>query len=119
MTWKCPNCYTEYEIDSKFEAALKEKKDCKFCVRKDPKIPTTAEMDGLLTPEEMRGRWDMVFQCVNDNKWKIHLNYHGIYLPCDTCGGTRYDSGSGKSLRTYNPLTDGKKRVSARLKGGK
>jgi len=114
--WKCPNCYTDYDIDIKYEAALKNKKNCKFCVRRHPDIPTTAEMDGLLTVEDMRGRWDMVFQCINDNKWKLHSNFHGEYKPCDTCGDTHYDSGGGKSYRSYNPLTDNKKRISARLK---
>lgn len=116
VIWKCPNCWTEYEVDKKFEEALKEKQDCKFCVRKDPNIPTTAEMDKLLTVEDMRGRFDMVFQCINDNKWKLHPNFKGAYLPCDTCGDAQYDTGSGKSYRTYNPLTDNKKRVSAKLK---
>jgi phage FluMu protein Com len=116
IVWKCPNCWTEYEIDSKYEEILKTKKDCKFCVRKNPDVPTTAEMDGLLTVESMRGRWDMVFQCKNDNKWKLHPNFHGVCLPCDTCGGTQYHTDSGKSYRTYNPLTDNKKRAAVRKK---
>ena len=66
-----------------------------------------------------RGRGDMVFQCINDNKWKLHPDFHGVYIPCDTCGETHYDSGSGKSYRSYNPLTDSKKRVSSRLKNKK
>ncbi len=119
ITWKCPNCWTEYQIDKKFEAALKDKKDCKFCVRKDPNIPTTAEMDGLFTVEDMRNRFDLVFQCINDGKWKLHPSFDGKYKPCDTCGGTNYDSGGGKSYRSYNPLTDNKKRVSPRLKNKK
>lgn len=116
IKWKCPNCWTEYEIDEKFSKVLEQKKDCKFCVRKDPNIPTTAEMDGLLTKEDMRTRFDIVFQCINDNKWKLHPNFKGEYLPCDTCGNTDYDTMGGKSYRTYNPATDNKKRVSAKLK---
>lgn len=116
MTWKCPNCWTKYEIDEKSSKALENKQDCKFCVRKDQNIPTTAEMDGLLTQEDMRGRFDLVFQCVNDNKWKVHPQFDGTYLPCDSCGMTDYDSGGRKSKRSYNPLTDNKKRVSNRLK---
>lgn len=116
IKWKCPNCWTEYEIDEKFAEALKKKENCKFCVRKDPNIPTTAEMDGLYTKEDMRTRHDIVFQCVHDNKWKLHPNFHGEYLPCDTCENKDYDTGGAKSYRTYNPLTDNKKRVSTKLK---
>lgn len=116
MKWKCPNCWTEYDIEEKFSEALKDKKDCKFCVRKDPEVPTAAEMDGLFTKEDMRNRFDMVFQCINDNKWKLHPRFKGTHLPCDECGETLYDTVRGKSYRTYNPLTDNKKRVSAKIK---
>lgn len=111
ITWKCPNCWTEYEIDEKFEAALKDKKDCKFCVRRDPNVPTTAEMDGLFTVEDMRNRTTLVFQCKNCNKWTIHKDFDGNYKPCDNCGEIQYDSSSGKSLRTYNPEVDNKRRM--------
>ncbi len=116
MTWKCPNCWTKYNIDEKYAKALEQKKDCKFCVRKDPNIRTTAEMDGLFTVEDMRNRFDIVFQCINDNKWKLHSNFDGIHKPCDTCGEVNYDTVRGKSYRTYDPIADNKKRVSARLK---
>ena len=72
ITWKCPNCWTEYEVDEKFEAALAGKKDCKFCVRKDPNVPTTAEMDGWKTIEEMRERDQVIIHastvCVGPNR---------------------------------------------------
>jgi len=113
ITWKCPNCWTEYEIDKKYEAALKNKKDCKFCVRKDPNIPTTAEMDGLETVEDMRNRNTVVFQCKNCNKWTSHQNYKGEHVPCNNCGEINYDNTSIKSLRTYNPDTDNKRRPKA------
>lgn len=116
IKWECPNCWTEYDIDDKFAEALSKKENCKFCVRKDPNIPTTAEMDGLYTIEDMRGRFDIVMQCVHDNKWKLHPKYDGTHLPCDTCGNTQYDTGGAKSYRSYNPETDNKKRVSAKIK---
>ena len=120
IKWRCPNCWTDYEIDEKFAPALEKKKDCKYCVRKDPKIPTTAEMDGQETIEDMRGRFDMTFQCLHDSKWKVHMNFgregNRKYLPCDTCGNTAYDTGGGKSLRSFDPVKDPKKKVSAKLK---
>lgn len=117
--WKCPNCWTEYEIDVKFADALKEKKDCKFCVRKDPNIPTTAEMDGLLTQDDMRNRNKVVFQCQECNKWTTHYWIAGEknkYIPCTNCGEIKYDSTSIKSLRTYDPDKDNKRKIKAAIK---
>jgi hypothetical protein len=113
MIWKCPNCWTEYEVDKKYEAALKDKKDCKFCVRKDPDVPTTAEMDGLLTQEDMRNRFKVVMQCKNCKKWTTMNHPEPMkteIIPCEGCGQKNYDSTSIKSLRTYNPLTDNKRK---------
>jgi hypothetical protein len=113
ITWKCPNCWTEYEIDEKFSEALKQKKDCKFCVRKDPNVPTTAEMDGMFTIEAMRNRFNMVYQCVECRKWTVHMNWRigegKTHPPCSNCGITNYDPTSCKSLDTYNPVTDNKR----------
>lgn len=126
IEWKCPNCWTEYEIDEKYAEILKEKKDCKFCVRKDPNIPTTAEMDGLLTQEDMRLSDQIVVQCFQCARWTQQT--HGKeYTPCTGiiqgqqyvdgrgkivpgCGKTNYDSSSMKSLRTYNKDTDNKRK---------
>lgn len=115
MNWKCPNCWTEYKTDEKFADALKDKENCKFCVRKDPNIPTTAEMDGLLTQEDMRQRNKVVFQCTACNKWTTHENWipgeRNKYVPCISCGVIAYDGSSIKSFRTYNPDTDNKRRI--------
>lgn len=118
MTWKCPNCWTEYEIDAKFADALKEKKDCKFCVRKDPNIPTTAEMDGLLTQDDMRYRNLVVMQCVLCNKWTKmkHQPLKTEIVDCSNCGQRAYDSSSMKSYRTYDPDKDNKRRVKVAVK---
>lgn len=112
MKWKCPNCWTEYDIDIKYKDVIADKKDCKFCVRKDPNIPTTAEMDGLTTPQEMRDRFSVKFQCRSCKKWTTHESYiiKREYVPCMECGSTNYDQSSMKSLRTYSPLTDNKRK---------
>lgn len=113
MVWKCPNCWTEYEIEKKYEAALKDKQDCKFCVRKDPNVPTTAEMDGLFTQEDMRNRFHVMFQCKLCKKWTRHDHWDKTnrHIPCVHCGETSYDATSIKSLRTYNPLIDVKRKI--------
>lgn len=132
MIWKCPNCWTKYEIDEKFADALKDKENCKFCVRKDPNIPTTAEMDGLLTQEDMRLRDQVVIQCFICSRWTQQT--HGVpYTPCtgivkgqpyvdgrgkivQGCGELKYDSTSMKSLRTYSSATDNKRKPGSKKK---
>ena len=118
IKWKCPNCWTEYDVDAKFEEVLKDKKDCKFCVRKDPNVPTTAEMDGLLTVEDMRSRFRVVLQCINCNKWTEMKHAPGKteMVDCSNCGRRAYDSSSIKSVRTYDPEKDNKRRVKAVIK---
>lgn len=118
IEWKCPNCWTTYEVDEKFSDALKNKENCKFCVRKDPNVPTTAEMDGLFTQEDMRERNSVMFQCNKCNKWTKHTDYllTRKHVPCSNCGETSYDSSSIKSVRTYNPDTDNKRRIAAKKK---
>lgn len=132
ITWKCPNCWTKYEVDEKFESALANKKDCKFCVRKDPNIPTTAEMDGWLTPEEMRERDQVIVQCFDCLRW-TQQTYGTKFGPCTGkirgqhyldgrkkivpgCGAKNYDSTSMKSLRTYNRDIDNKRKAKAKKK---
>jgi len=132
MIWKCPNCWTEYEIEAKFESALANKKDCKFCVRKYPDVPTTAEMDGLLTQEDMRQRDQVVLQCFECLRW-TQQTYGTEFTPCTGvikgapyldgrgkmiagCGSKNYDSTSMKSLRTYNRDIDNKRKAKARKK---
>lgn len=116
MIWKCPNCYTEYKIDKKYAKLLEPKKDCKFCVRKHPNIPTTAEMDGLISIEDMRNRLQLVFQCVSCKKWTLHLHWNGKHVPCSNCNAINYDPSSIKSYRTYNAVIDNKRKPKIKKK---
>lgn len=115
MKWVCPYCDTEYEVDAKFAEVLKDKKDCKFCKRKDPNIPTTAEMDGLLTQEDMRNRFYVMLQCTGCSKW-TKQDQRKPQKPCSNpdCGKQAFDSTSLKSLRTYDPLKDNKRKIKAK-----
>ncbi len=127
ITWKCPNCWTEYEIDARYEEALKEKQECKFCVRKDPNVPTTAEMDGLLTVEDMRNRNQLVKQCTNCRAW-TQMTTGKDEPPCTGlvmqdrlpklpgCGLVAYDFSSAIRLGCFVPLTDMKRRPGAKTK---
>lgn len=132
VKWKCPQCHTEYEIDEKFSKALENKKSCKFCVRKNPDIPTTAELDGLTTPEEMRNRWNVVLQCNSCVRW-TEMDSRKPRTPCTAivngkvyvdgrkktiagCGKINYDSTSMKSTRTYKYDTDNKRKPGANKK---
>ena len=115
IEWKCPYCYTTYDVEDKFTEVLKGKKNCKFCVHKSPNIPTTAEMNGLLTQKDMRQRNTVVFQCKDCKKWTVHENWvpegNNRHKPCENCGEVSYDLSSIKSLRTYNPLIDNKRKL--------
>jgi len=115
VKWKCPSCWTEYEIDSRYQEVLVDKKNCVFCVRKHANIPTVAEMDGFLNEEEMRNRHTIVLQCQVCNKWTAHERWvvgsQNAHIPCTSCDVIKYDSSSIKSLRSYNPLTDNKRRI--------
>lgn len=80
----------------------------------ESKVPTTFEMDDLLTEEDIKNRYTVVFQCKGCNKWTIHKEWVpgqvNIHAPCSNCGIVNYDSSSIKSLRTYSPDTDNKRR---------
>lgn len=72
-------------------------------------------MDGLFTEEDIKNRYTVVFQCKKCKKWTTHYDWEPgekhEHVPCQECGAVAYDSTSIKSLRTYNPLTDNKRKV--------
>lgn len=74
---------------------------------------TTYEMDGLLTQEHIDNRNTIVLQCRLCKKWTIHRDYliNRKHPPCINCGDISYDTASIKSLRSYNPLTDNKRKI--------
>lgn len=78
------------------------------------RIPTIFEMDGLFTEEDIKNRYTVVFQCSECKKWTIHKNWipgqKNTHIPCVGCQGIKYDQRSIKSLRTYNPLVDNKRK---------
>lgn len=75
---------------------------------------TTLEMDGIFTDEDIKNRYSVVFQCKLCRRWTRHDNYlpgeHNTFRPCSNCGETAYDRASVKSFRTYNPLSDIKRK---------
>lgn len=120
ITYVCPNCDTEYVLwdESRGPISLERHNDlsgvvrkqydevgtCKFCVRKDPDVPTTAEMDGLLTPKDMRDRFFVMVACANC----LQYNKQDTRKPradCSNCGSDKHALGSSfmASIRTWNP----------------
>lgn len=79
------------------------------------RVPTTYEMDGLFTEEDIKNKDVVVFQCRSCRKWTPHkLTAHDVwfdYVPCQHCGEVNYDMSSIKSLRTYNPFIDDKRKI--------
>lgn len=110
ITFKCPTCWTEYKVDAKLKKVVDRQIElgyCKFCRRKDPKVPTTAEMDKLFTVEDMRNRFFVMLQCISCAKWsKRRLDDRGR---CPLCN-SKFDGASIKSLRSFNPVVDSKRK---------
>lgn len=78
-------------------------------------LPTTNEMDGLLTEDDIKNRYRVMIQCRECRKWTQHNDWtpdgpHN-HLPCSSCGKINYDPWSMKSLRTYRPLVDNKRKT--------
>lgn len=125
----CPNCETDYVLwddsmppisagrSNDLREIVRKQHDevgtCKFCVRKYPSVPTTAEMDGLLTPEDMRNRFKVMKQCYSCSKWTEH-DTREANQPCHNCGGSEFDSAGSKSIRTFRESVDGKRKIKKR-----
>ena len=82
-------------------------------------IPTTFEMDELITREDILKRHRIVMQCMDCNKWtemnkpepmKVEI------VPCVNCGSKAYDTTSSKSWRSYDPLKDNKRRIKVAIR---
>lgn len=104
------------ERDNALREAVRKQQDlgyCKFCIRKDPNVPTTAEMDGLLTPEDMRKRFKIMIQCYGCSKW-TQQDTRKPDNPCPGCGGTDFDRAGAKSVRTFRQMVDGKRKIKKR-----
>ena len=78
-------------------------------------MTSTEEMDGLFTEEDIKNRYTVMFQCKLCRKWTRHDNWvpgaNNKHLPCSSCGKTAYDLRSIKSLRSYHPLIDNKRKI--------
>ena len=73
---------------------------------------TTLEMDCIFTEEDAKNRNTVMLQCKNCKKWTMHINYliSRKYSAC-LCGNPNFDSTSIKSVRTYRPEVDNKRKV--------
>lgn len=124
IDFTCPNCDTYYilwdetmpaitaarhnDLSEVVRKQYDEIGSCKFCVSKDPNIPTTAEMDGLRTTIDMKERFFIMKKCQPCSKF-TRQDLRKKSKPCDYCGSTSFDLKSSKSLRTYNEFLDNKK----------
>ena len=122
IDFTCPNCEQYYVVydatpitEKKYNQLKKITEDqlkkghCKHCVRKDPNIPTTLEMDGVLTPEDIQMLNKVVLQCRECKKW-TQMDTRQRHDHCGHCGESNFDPTSLKSLRTYDEDTDKKRR---------
>lgn len=72
-------------------------------------IPTTFEMDGLLTDDDIANRFMIHRQCRDCGKW-TKMDTRDKNVKCRECGGDDFDLQSTTSDRTFNPLTKRKVR---------
>ena len=73
---------------------------------------TTEQMDGIFTEEDRQKKGIIVLQCRDCKKWTEmrHEPLVNDFINCATCGGKNYDRSSLKSVTTYNPLIDAKRK---------
>lgn len=74
---------------------------------------TTLEMDGVFTEEDIENFYTVMLQCKSCRVWTRYDNWvpgeNNRTKPC-VCGENNYDRRSIKSLRTYEPLLDRKRK---------
>lgn len=71
-----------------------------FPDQKPIKVPTTFEMDGLFTQEDIDNRHYTMGQCLSCNEWSKWDRRVGKWK-CLSCGGEEYDRNGSKSIRTW------------------
>lgn len=76
------------------------------------KIPTTLEVDKIFTEEDAKNRHARMVQCKDCKKWTKHADYDFFkpLRPCIYCKSANFDKTSAKSLRTFVPLIDNKRK---------
>lgn len=69
------------------------------------KVPTTDEMDGLYTDEDIANKHFYMAVCVKCTKWTKQDSRERGKIPCPYCGSTNIDNQSSRwySVRTWNP----------------
>lgn len=74
---------------------------CKNCVRKDPNVPTTLEVDRIFTQIDMLDRFYVMKPCIDCGKY-TEQDTRKEDKPCQYCGGSMgIASTYWASLRTY------------------
>lgn len=68
------------------------------------KIPTTMEMDGLFTEEDIANRFYFMAACIDCTKWTKQDIRNKRRTPCTNCGSERIDNQSNHwySIRTWS-----------------
>ena len=118
IVYDCPNCLTHYVVwDSSMPPITAERSNdlwevvrkqidevgsCKRCVRKDPAVPTTLEMDGLFTEKDIKDRFTVMKPCIECGKYTAQ-NIALDNKPCQYCkGDMAISSTHWYSVRTWS-----------------
>lgn len=113
LTYECPYCLSVYELvpatqkESDAYKAIIEKQmatgRCKRCLRRDPNVPTTMEMDGLFTEEDIKNRFFVMKPCIDCGQYSKQDSREDN-KKCPFCQGELGKVSSyWSSLRTYRP----------------
>lgn len=82
------------------------------------RIPTTDEMDGIITPEDIALKDKVMIECAKCGVYNKQHHVPGAgssqYKPCISCGKPFYNQSTIISLRTYDA-----KRVTRKSKNNK
>lgn len=66
------------------------------------KAPTTLEMDGLYSREDIDNRYRVMSLCSLCNTWNELDTRESKKAPCTSCGAASYDQRTTYSIRTWN-----------------
>lgn len=71
--------------------------------RKAQGIPTTFEMDGLTTREDILNRHRVMMKCGGCDKWQEQDIREKRKVPCENCKSSAFEIRSATSLRSWQP----------------
>lgn len=83
------------------------------------KVPSTFDMDGLFTEEDIVNRYRVMRRCMGCDLWVEQDSRDDNHPTCQGCGHNKFDPRSTTSLRTFNPTMGKRTRRSESMVTGR